>query len=123
MFMSDPVVGIKCHGQVRSSDVYGVNVRRFGFRTFCVQFGVFFVAVFALALVPTTVAAENRKIEQFGTIFQALLPLAGALCAYRQSDISDYSTRFINPSGQDDILPPPSRNNFRDAGGRNQPEV
>lgn len=95
--------------------MYVVNVRRFGFLTARLKYGVLFAAVFGLVCVPAAIAAQSRKIEQFGTAFQALLPLAGAFCAYRQSEINDYSARFITPPGQGGIAPLPSENNFRDA--------
>ncbi len=61
---------------------------------------------------PAAVLAQSRKIEQFGTVFQAVLPLAGAFCAYKQSDINDYSTRLIAPPEQDYMSPQSSDNNF-----------
>lgn len=94
--------------------MYGVRILRFGFRVAHLKYGILAATVFCLACVPATVSAQNRKIEQFGTVFQALLPLAGAFCAYRQSDVSDYSTRFIHPPDQDDFSRPPHENNFGD---------
>lgn len=62
------------------------------------------VAAISLICAPSQVSAQSRKIESIGTVLQTLLPLAGAFCAYRQSDIGDYSTRFVGERERDYVV-------------------
>lgn len=92
--------------------MFGVKVCRFKFRACRLKYWALVVVAAGVVCMPASVSAQDRKIEQLGTVLQALLPLAGAFCAYRQSDINDYSTRFASRSGQDDFVPIPAEKSY-----------
>lgn len=94
--------------------MYGVIVSRRVLRAFRPKGGALALIAVGAACLPAELSAQNRKIEQFGTVLQALLPLAGAFCAYRQSDINDYSTRLLAQPERGDsaALPAEKRGEF-----------
>lgn len=82
--------------------MYGVTASRRVLRALRPKAGALALIAVGAACLPAELSAQDRKIEQFGTVLQALLPLAGAFCAYHQSDIDDYSTRFLAQPERDD---------------------
>lgn len=101
--------------------MYGVTVSRRVLRAFRPRAGALALIAAGAVFLPAELSAQDRKIEQFGTVLQALLPLAGAFCAYRQSDVDDYSTRFVLQPERDTGAPLPAEQRDVYSYGHTQP--